>query len=145
MHKHKLIVTISFVILLCFITSTGVLAESYGWGYKKNTNQKQPDMVQYQKMIEKKNSYEAVEAGEKVIYLTLDNGYGQGHTESILNIVLQEKVPATFSVTGHNVEEEPELIRRIVDDGHIIGNHSYHHPDFTKTSQEEIKEELETL
>src|SRR5690625_3140752 len=145
MHKHKLIVTISIVILLCFITSTGVLAESYGWGYKKNTNQKRPDIGQYQEIIEKYDAYYADESGEKVIYLTFDNGYEQGHTENILNVLQQEKVPATFFVTGHYVEEEPELIKRMVDDGHIIGNHSYHHPDFTKTSQEEIKEELATL
>ena len=57
----------------------------------------------------------------------------------------KESVPATFFVTGHYVETEPELIKRMVNEGHIIGNHSYHHPDFTILTKEAMKKELETL
>src|SRR5699024_12309635 len=70
----------------------------------------------------------------KDIYLTFDNGYEAGYTTDILDILLEEDVPATFFVTGHYVEQEPKLIKRMVEDGHIIGNHSYHHPDLDRKS-----------
>ncbi|WP_337020305.1 polysaccharide deacetylase family protein, partial [Oceanobacillus massiliensis] len=72
-------------------------------------------------------------------------GYEQGYTAEILDVLKKESVPAAFFVTGHYVESAPELIKRMVDEGHIIGNHSYHHPDFTVIDKDAIKKELETL
>src|SRR5699024_11192334 len=79
------------------------------------------------------------------IYLTFDNGYEAGYTEKILNVLAKEKVPATFFVTGHYVNTSPELVRRMVADGHEIGNHSDTHPDFTTLSKEEMESELTRL
>lgn len=120
-------------------------ASGYGWGYKKNSDNQIPDIGVYEEMLGEYEAYYADRSGEKHVYLTFDNGYEQGHTESVLNVLKKEDVPATFFVTGHYVEEEPELVKRMVDDGHIIGNHSYNHPDFTKMSKESIKEELDSL
>src|SRR5699024_11858028 len=79
------------------------------------------------------------------IYLTFDNGYEEGHTNDVLDVLKEENVPATFFVTGHYVKDQPKLIQRMVKEGHIIGNHSYHHPDFTVISKKSIQEELDSL
>src|SRR5699024_2072456 len=92
--------------------------------------------------------YDAIyldDSGDKHIYLTFDNGYEQGFTEQVLDVLEEEDVPATFFVTGHYVKTAPELIKRMVDDGHIIGNHSNSHPDFTIMSQRAVEQELVTL
>lgn len=65
---------------------------------------------------------------EAVIYLTFDQGYENGCTETILDTLKEKQVPAVFFVTGHYVNSCPELIRRMIDEGHTIGNHSYSHP-----------------
>lgn len=117
----------------------------YGWGYKKNANHQVPDIGKYQQVLEKYGAYYADLSGDKVVYFTFDNGYEQGYTDEILDVLKKENVPATFFVTGHYVESSPDLVKRMVDEGHIIGNHSYHHPDFTVISKEAMKKELEDL
>lgn len=134
---------ISFMMI--FVITPSTYAAGYGWGYKKNTDNKLPDIGKYKAMLDKYGAYYADESGEKNIYLTFDNGYEEGYTEEILNVLKKENVPAAFFVTGHYVKEEPGLVKRMVSDGHIIGNHSYHHPDFTIMRKQEIKTELEDL
>src|SRR5690625_7164755 len=109
-------------LVIVFILSTSFIEVSaYGWGYKRNNDHKLPEIGKYEEILEAYDAYYADESGEKVIYLTFDNGYEQGHTESILNVLQQEKVPATFFVTGHYVEEEPELIRRMRSEERRVG------------------------
>ncbi|MGM8213646.1 delta-lactam-biosynthetic de-N-acetylase [Virgibacillus sp. W0430] len=128
-----------------FIQQSESNAASYGWGYKKNTEHKIPEIGKYEQLLNKHGAYYADTSGEKAVYLTFDNGYEQGYTESILNVLKKARVPATFFVTGHYVQEEPELVKRMVEEGHIIGNHSYHHPDFTEINKQAIKQELQAL
>ncbi len=120
-------------------------ASGYGWGYKKGENNIAPDVGKYKEIIESRDALYIDDQTSNEIYLTFDNGYEQGYTEDVLDVLQQESVPATFFVTGHYVKEEPELINRMVDDGHIIGNHSYYHPDFTTMSKEAIAKELVSL
>ncbi|HEY4602410.1 MAG TPA: delta-lactam-biosynthetic de-N-acetylase [Cerasibacillus sp.] len=117
-------------------------ASGYGWGYKKNNDNKLPDVGKYGEMIQPYDAYYADLSGEKYIYLTFDNGYEQGYTADILDVLKKEKVPATFFVTGHYVKTASDLIKRMVKEGHIIGNHSYTHPDFTTMSKTEMAYEL---
>lgn len=81
-------------------------------------------------------------ADQMDLYLTFDCGYENGNTPLILDVLKKYDVPAIFFVTGHFMEQNPELVQRMVDDGHIIGNHTYHHPDLTKVSKEKFNEEL---
>lgn len=146
MRKTTILIGI-FTLLLSF-TLVGINPDAVsasGWGFKRNDNHEIPDIGTYETLLKKYGAYYADHSGEKYIYLTFDNGYEQGYTESVLNVLKKESVPATFFVTGHYVESEPGLVKQMVDDGHIIGNHSYHHPDFTVMSKESIREELETL
>lgn len=144
---RKIIVSTSILafFLAFFIHTNQAHALGYGWGYKKNSDHQIPDIGKYHEMLKKYGAYYVDYSGEKVLYLTFDNGYEQGYTEGILDVLKEESVPATFFVTGHYVKSEPKLVKRMVDEGHIIGNHSYHHPDFSIMSKKAIKEELEAL
>ena len=78
--------------------------------------------------------------GEKVIYLTFDAGYENGNTAKILDALKKHGVHAAFFVVGNYLETSPELTKRMVAEGHIVGNHTYHHPDMSKISTKEAFE-----
>src|SRR5690625_4667630 len=108
----------SVLMAIFIIASLNVMqveaAAGYGWGYKKNSNHEIPDIGQYKELLEKYGAYYADESGEKNIYLTFDNGYEEGYTDDILDVLKKEEVPATFFVTGHYVESEPEDRKSVV-------------------------------
>src|SRR5699024_9508964 len=141
--KIKYVVILPIIILMLFTSAD--IVYSYGWGYKKNNENKIPEVGKFGEILKKYDDVYADLDANKEIYLTFDNGYKEGYTEQILDILKKEKVPATFFVTGHYVKTAPELVNRMVKDGHIIGNHSYHHPDFTTMSKTEVKKELDML
>lgn len=76
------------------------------------------------------------------IYLTFDLGYESGHTAKILDTLKANNVKATFFVTGSYAKNQPELMQRIVDDGHTVGNHSWSHPDMTTITDAEAAAEI---
>ena len=83
--------------------------------------------------------YDAVYLGntdEKVLYLTFDAGYENGCTEKILDILKKHNVPAAFFLVGNYMEKNADLVRRMVEEGHIVGNHTMHHPDMSKLEEE---------
>ena len=83
---------------------------------------------------------------EKKIYLTFDAGYENGVTEKILDVLQKHRVPAAFFLVGNYLEQEPELVKRMVAQGHTVGNHTYHHYDMSKISdQASFRKELEDL
>lgn len=84
--------------------------------------------------LKKYNAYYVGDSKEKKIYLTFDCGYENGNTEAILDALKKHNVPATFFVVGHYIETAPDLINRMVKEGHTVGNHTYHHPDMSKIS-----------
>lgn len=79
---------------------------------------------------------------EQVIYLTFDEGYENGYTASILDTLKEKKVPAAFFVTGPYVQQNPALVQRMADEGHIVGNHTVNHPAMSSLSPEELKDEV---
>lgn len=98
---------------------------------------------------EKLKEYDAVYLGnteEKKIYLTFDSGYENGCTAQILDVLKKHHVKAAFFLVGNYIEQNPELVKRMVEEGHIVGNHTYHHPDMSKIStMEAFRKELEDL
>lgn len=74
---------------------------------------------------------------EKVLYLTFDCGFENGNTPAILKALKRHHAPATFFVVGNFLETSPDLIRQMRKDGHIVGNHTFHHPDMSKISTKE--------
>lgn len=88
------------------------------------------------------NAYYVEETDEKVLYLTFDAGFENGYMEAILDVLKKHQVPAAFFVVGNYIESEPELIKRMVKEGHIVGNHTFSHPDMTLLSEEEFRNQL---
>lgn len=82
---------------------------------------------------------------EKVCYFTFDCGYEYGTTAKILDTLKEKQVPALFFLTGQYVREEDELIQRMLDEGHIVGNHSMNHKQMAGLSAEEFQKELNDL
>ena len=82
---------------------------------------------------------------ENVLYLTFDCGYENGNTEKILDVLREKGVPAAFFCTQFHIENAPALIARMIREGHIVGNHSDTHPDFSSISRTRIAQELETV
>lgn len=86
------------------------------------------------------------DTSQKVIYLTFDSGYENGCTAQILDVLKKHGVSAAFFLVGNYIEQNPELVRRMVDEGHIVGNHTYHHYDMSKISDmDSFRRELEDL
>lgn len=79
------------------------------------------------------------------IYLTFDLGYEAGYTEQILDVLKENDVKAIFFITGHYLNSEPELVKRMIEEGHIVGNHTVNHKSLVDLSDEEIKEEIMNL
>ncbi|KAA9031181.1 delta-lactam-biosynthetic de-N-acetylase [Niallia endozanthoxylica] len=137
--------------VLLFVSVSSVSAESYPnrpihWGFKKASDGIPAEAGQeWDDILKRHGAYYKGDPNKKDIYLTFDNGYENGYTEKVLNVLKKEKVPATFFVTGHYLETEPKLVKRMVKEGHIVGNHSWHHPDLTQVSDERLKEELEKV
>ncbi|MCL2036283.1 MAG: polysaccharide deacetylase family protein [Oscillospiraceae bacterium] len=82
---------------------------------------------------------------EPLIYLTFDEGYENGYTAAILDTLKAKRAKATFFVTYDYCKSSPELVRRMIDEGHAVGNHSYSHPSFPDCSVEQIREEIGKL
>lgn len=96
--------------------------------------------------MKKQNAYFVAQGEEKKIYLTFDCGYENGNTEAILDALKKHHAPATFFVVGHYLESAPELVKRMVAEGHAVGNHTYHHPDMSKIKElATFQEEMDTV
>ena len=81
--------------------------------------------------------FDAVYLGDtskKILYLTFDAGYENGCTEKILDALKKHNVKAAFFLVGNYLEQNADLVRRMVEEGHIVGNHTMHHPDMSKIS-----------
>lgn len=106
-------------------SSTALSNKKIGWGIKRTDNHEQPDVGSVNKsIIEKYNGICMGNKEKKYIYLTFDNGYEAGYTEKILEVLKQNQVPATFFITAHYVNTQPDLVEKMIKEGHIIGNHT---------------------
>ena len=104
------------------------------WGLSFQTDGEPPIANASMEELAKFNAYYAQNTTEKVLYLTFDAGFENGNTPIILDALKKHSAPATFFVVGTYIESNPDLIKRMEKEGHIVGNHTYHHPDMTKLS-----------
>ena len=79
-------------------------------------------------------AYFVGDQSEQVIYLTFDAGFENGCTGQILDVLNKHQAPAAFFLVGSYIREQPDLVRRMVDEGHIVGNHTNTHPDMSAIS-----------
>ncbi|MCE5221717.1 MAG: delta-lactam-biosynthetic de-N-acetylase [Clostridium sp.] len=87
--------------------------------------------------LKENSAYYLGDTSSKIIYLTFDEGYENGHTGEILDILKEYKVPAAFFVVKPYISKEPDLVKRMVDEGHIVGNHSVNHPSMAQIHDKE--------
>lgn len=114
----------------------------YGWGIKKNVNAPPeiPDAIR--ELMAANNAY-YLDSVPNSLYLTFDEGYENGYTAQILDVLKENNVPAAFFVTGPYLEKEEELVQRMYDEGHIVGNHTIHHPSMPQLeSTDKAAEEI---
>lgn len=92
------------------------------------------------------DAYFVGDDSEKVIYLTFDCGYENGNTGPILDALKKHNATGTFFVVGHFLESAPDMVKRMVDEGHAVGNHTYHHLDMpTISDMETFQEEMDSV
>ncbi len=92
------------------------------------------------------DAYFLGDTSKKTIYLTFDCGYENGNTPAILDALKKHNAKATFFVVGNYIEKSPDLVRRMVAEGHTVGNHTYHHPDMSKISDADaFRQEVQSL
>ena len=123
-----------------------VAVSTDNWGLSFPTEGQSPVGNATVEELAQYNAYYLGDASQKVIYLTFDCGYENGYTASILDTLKKHNAPAAFFVVGDMIESAPDLIRRMVAEGHMVGNHTYHHPDMSSISdQAAFQKELESL
>ncbi|MRX73651.1 delta-lactam-biosynthetic de-N-acetylase [Bacillus lacus] len=136
-------------LLISFLAVQPALAASnqpIHWGFKRSQNEEPASAgAQLDELLAKYQAFYLGDIQKKEIYLTFDNGYENGYTAKVLDVLKKHQVPGTFFVTGHYLEDQPDLVKRMSSEGHIVGNHSWHHPDLTQTSDEKLKEELDSV
>ena len=114
------------------------------WGLSYQKEGEPPVGNADQSYLQQYDAYYLGDTSQKVIYLTFDAGYENGNTEKILDVLKKQEVPAAFFLVGHYIKENPELIKRMCAEGHIVGNHTANHPDMSKiASLDALKKELE--
>lgn len=113
------------------------------WGLSfQNEGSKPVGNASTQELL-KYDAYYMSSTNEKVLYLTFDCGYENGNTEKILDALKKHNAKATFFVVGHYLNTAPTLVKRMVKEGHTVGNHTFHHPDMSKISDlADFKKEL---
>ena len=118
--------------------------KGWGQGVNKDESNRPTGCLQYQDLYGKYDAY-FIEKQEKVIYLTFDEGYENGYTSQILDVLKEKECPAVFFVTYDYVNRNPELVQRMIDEGHVVGNHSWSHPSMPTVSIDEAKDEIMKL
>jgi peptidoglycan-N-acetylmuramic acid deacetylase len=108
------------------------------WGLGFQVDGQKPVGNETVEYLQKYNAYYVGSTDEKIIYLTFDAGYENGYTEKILDTLKQENVPAAFFLVGNYYESCPDIVRRMVEEGHIIGNHTMKHPDMPTITDEAL-------
>lgn len=119
---------------------------SWGLGFGADGSETQPSGSLSKEELAEYDAWYLGDDGEKVLYLTFDCGYENGNTEKILDALKKHNVKATFFVVGHFLESAPELVKRMKEEGHMVGNHTWHHPDMDTIAEEaKFREELDLV
>lgn len=122
------------------------VAESQSWGLGFSEPGKPPTGTAGVEELKEQQAYFLGDTKEKKIYLTFDAGYENGNTEPILDALKKHNAKATFFVVGHYLEKAPELVKRMAEEGHTVGNHTWHHYGMAKNSDKEtFRKEMQSV
>lgn len=119
---------------------------SWGLGFGADGSETQPTGSLSKEELAEYDAWYLGADTEKVLYLTFDCGYENGNTEKILDALHKHNAKATFFVVGHFLESAPDLVKRMKEEGHMVGNHTWHHPDMDTIAEEaKFREELDMV
>lgn len=142
------------VCLIISLLTLGTIAQnterSYNWYCIRNKDHRQPRLDSEVSFIEEYNGYHIDKkhgdtCPEKMLYMTFDAGYENGNIAKILDVLKEEKVSGAFFILGNLITSNPDLILRMIDEGHTVCNHTYSHKDLTSSSKEAFSAELARL
>ena len=151
------IVAVLFLVMYALGALTAKKAESVGvsallheksenWGLGFGTEGKPPTGNASEEELKKYNAYFIGDTTQNTIYLTFDCGYENGNTEPILDALKKHDVKATCFVVGNFLETSPEIVKRMIAEGHTVGNHTYHHLDMSSiSSMDAFKKETQDV
>ncbi len=126
--------------------SEAISNKKIGWGIKRNDNHEHPDVgTANKKVLEENQGICLGNSEKKYIYLTFDEGYEAGYTPQLLNTLKENQVTAAFFLTAHFVNSQPDLVQQMIEEGHIIGNHTVNHKSMPDLSSDKIKTEVMDL
>ena len=149
MRKRDLVI-IAAALLVALAISFNILwgqtLETGSWGLSFRTEGAAPIGPAGSAQLSKYDAAYLGDTTKKVIYLTFDAGYENGCTAKILDILKKHQVPAAFFLVGNYIQSNPDLVQRMVAEGHTVGNHTMHHYDMSKISDlSAFRKELEDL
>lgn len=121
----------------------GINGSPLSWWIRLNKNH-EPTTIspQVEKLIRKYNVIFQGDTKKKKIYLTFDEGYENGYTESILDTLRENEVKALFFITGLYLKTSPDLVKRMLKEGHAVGNHSLNHPSLPTLNNAQMENEI---
>ncbi len=135
MRKRDLIL-LAGALVLALVLGIGILrgetVETGSWGLSFRQEGSAPIGSAGADVLRKLDAAYLGDTAQPVIYLTFDAGYENGCTERILDILKKHEVSAAFFLVGNYIEKNADLVRRMADEGHTVGNHTMHHPDMSK-------------
>jgi peptidoglycan-N-acetylmuramic acid deacetylase len=137
-----------YIIILC-VLSLGILLNCLSlvqsasasatpikdWGVSYQKDGSHPIGNASKEFLAQYDSYYVGAEDEKVLYLTFDAGYENGYTSQILDTLQTHKVPAAFFLVAHYISSSPDLVNRMVQEGHLVCNHTASHPDMSKITE----------
>ena len=149
MRKRDIFLLLCAFLAVCamaFIQFTAKTVETGAWGLSFRQENTAPIGPASSEELARFNAAYLGNTQEKVIYLTFDAGYENGCTEKILDVLKKHEVKAAFFLVGNYIEKNADLVRRMVKEGHIVGNHTMHHPDMSALdTKEAFSKELTDL
>lgn len=120
------------------VKTTGNVGEVTNWGLSFQKEGAAPVGNASALELSKYDAWYVGDTGKKKIYLTFDAGYENGYTAEILDTLKEHDVPAAFFLVGTYIRDNPELVKRMAAEGHIVGNHSMNHRDMSAVTDEAV-------
>lgn len=153
--KQIIISLICISLILCISFMYGFLSPKMvetsskvntNWGLSFSEKSKPPTGNATPEFLKQYNAFFIGDTTKNRIYLSFDAGFENGYTSNILDVLKNNDVKATFFLVGNYLKTAPDLVKRMVDEGHTVGNHTFNHPDMSKISDmESFKKEMVTL
>lgn len=126
--------------------ATNLSNKILAWGFRRGQNHEQSTLdTESENVIRKYNGISIGNKDSKKIYLTFDCGYEAGYTEKILDALAENDVKATFFITAHYLNTAENIVKRMIEEGHIVGNHTVNHKCLPNITDDEIKKEIMNL